>query len=75
VHIGDHPNMMNIQTDGTRMYVTNSLLSTADLKPDTFWLKLVRIDSNGTMSVDPKLNVDFTNLPSGPARPHDMLEN
>jgi selenium-binding protein 1 len=75
IHLGDHPNMMNISVDGTRMYVTNSLLSTADFGPDNFWLKLVRIDDKGMMSVDPKFSVDFTNLPSGPGRPHDMLEN
>jgi selenium-binding protein 1 len=75
VHIGAHPNMMNISTDGRRMFVTNSLLSTADFGPDDFWMKLVRIDDNGVMHVDPKFNVNFTTLPNGPGRPHDMLEN
>jgi selenium-binding protein 1 len=75
VEIGNHPNMMNISFDGKRMYVTNSLLSTADFGPDKFWLKLVRIDDQGAMHVDPNFMVDFTNLPDGPARPHDMLEN
>jgi hypothetical protein len=27
------------------------------------------------MHVDPKFNVNFTTLPNGPGRPHDMLEN
>ncbi len=75
VKIGAHPNMMNISIDGRRMYVTNSLLSTADFGPDEFWLKLVRIDDQGVMQVDPKFNVDFAKLPNGAARPHDMLEN
>jgi selenium-binding protein 1 len=75
VHIGAHPNMMNISTDGKRMFVTNSLLSTADFGPDDFWMKLVRIDDSGIMHVDPKFDVDFTKLPNGPGRPHDMLEN
>jgi methanethiol oxidase len=75
VEIGNHPNMMNISFDGKRMYVTNSLLSTADFGPNNFWLKLVRIDDQGAMHVDPNFMVDFTNLPGGPARPHDMLEN
>src|SRR5439155_16118404 len=75
VHLGDHPNMMNIMLDGKRMYITNSLLSTADFGPDKFWMKLVRIDGQGKMSVDPKFNVDFGNLPGGPTRPHDMLES
>lgn len=75
VHLGAHPNMMNISIDGKRMYVTNSLLSTADFGPDEFWMKLVRIDDQGMMHVDEKFNVDFTSLPQGAARPHDMLEN
>jgi methanethiol oxidase len=75
VQLGNHPNMMNISFDGRRMYVTNSLLSTADYGPDKFWMKLVRIDDKGAMQVDPKVDVDFTGLPGGPGRPHDMLEN
>jgi selenium-binding protein 1 len=75
VEIGNHPNMMNISFDGQRMYVTNSLLSTADFGPNKFWLKLVRIDPKGMMHVDPNFMVDFSALPAGPVRPHDMLEN
>jgi selenium-binding protein 1 len=75
VEIGNHPNMLNISFDGKRMYVANSLLSTADFGPDKYWLKLIRIDDKGAMHVDPDFNVDFTGMPGGPARPHDMLEN
>jgi selenium-binding protein 1 len=73
VEPGEQPNMMHVTGDGKRMYVTNSLLSTMDRSND-FWVKLIRIDSDG-MRLDPRLKVDLTKLPTGPARGHDMLLN
>ena len=73
VTIGVQPNMMHLTSDGKRMYVTNSLLSTMD-RSDDFWLKLIRVDAKG-MTIDPKFSVDFTKFPTGPARGHDMLLN
>jgi selenium-binding protein 1 len=71
---GLHPNMMHLTYDAKRLYVTNSLLSTMDYGAEHFWVRLVRIGPDG-MKVDPFFNVDFSNLPTGPARPHDMLLN
>jgi methanethiol oxidase len=71
--IGIQPNMMHVTGDGKRMYVSNSLLSTAD-RSDEFWVKLIRIDANG-MHVDGSFKVDLTKFPTGPARGHDMLLN
>jgi selenium-binding protein 1 len=71
--IGPQPNMMHVTSDGKRMYVSNSLLSTMD-RSDEFWVKLIRIDASG-MQVDTKFKVDLTRFPTGPARGHDMLIN
>jgi selenium-binding protein 1 len=71
--VGTQPNMMHVTSDGRRMYVTNSLLSTMD-RDNSFWIKLVRIDDSG-MQVDSAFEVDLNNLPTGPARGHDMLLN
>ena len=68
---GVQPNMMHLTGDGKRMYVTNSLLSTLD-RVGTFWVRLVRIGPDG-MKVDPAFEVDLNNLPTGPARGHDVL--
>jgi selenium-binding protein 1 len=68
---GVQPNMMHVTSDGKRMYVTNSLLSTMD-RSRNFWVRLVRIGPDG-MKMDPFFNVDLTKLPTGPARGHDML--
>ena len=70
---GLHPNMMHLTYDGKRMYVTNSVLSTYDYGVENFWVRLIRIGPDGKMKMDPFFNVDFTNLPTGPARTHDML--
>jgi selenium-binding protein 1 len=71
--IGNQPNMMHLTSDGRRMYVTNSLLSTMD-RDDRFWIRLIRIDETG-MRIDSKFNVDLNRFPTGPARGHDMLIN
>ena len=70
---GVHPNMMHVTGDGKRMYITNSLLSTADRTGD-FWIKLAYITETG-MRLETDFLVDMTNLPGGAARPHDMLLN
>ncbi|MBI2467957.1 MAG: selenium-binding protein [Candidatus Rokubacteria bacterium] len=71
---GVAPNMMHVTGDGKRMYVTNSLLSTMDYSGN-FWVRLVHIGPDGRMKMDPFFNVDFTKLPTGAARAHDMLLN
>lgn len=68
---GVHPNMIHVTGDGKRMYVTNSLLSTADRTQD-FWIKLADITEEG-MQLNRNFFVDLTKLPTGPARGHDML--
>jgi selenium-binding protein 1 len=68
---GVQPNMMHVTGDGKRMYITNSLLSTLD-RSDRFWVRLAHIGPDG-MKLDPFFNVDLTQLPTGPARGHDML--
>jgi methanethiol oxidase len=73
VAIGEQPNMMHVTSDGKRMYVTNSLLSTLD-RDNKFWVKLVRIDDKG-LHVDNSFQVDLNAFPTGPARGHDMLIN
>jgi selenium-binding protein 1 len=70
---GVHPNMMHVTGDGKRMYITNSLLSTADRTGD-FWIKLAAITDDG-MRLVPELNIDTTKLSTGAARPHDLLLN
>jgi selenium-binding protein 1 len=70
---GVQPNMMHVTGDGRRMYVSNSLLSTAD-HAGRFWVRLVHIGPDG-MKVDPFFNIDLNALPTGPARGHDMLLN
>ena len=68
-----HLNMMNITYDGKRMYITNSALSTVDYGANRFGVRLIQIGPDGKMKMDPFFDVDFTNLPTGPARAHDML--
>ncbi len=70
---GVQPNMMHTSSDGKRMYVTNSLLSTLD-HAGRFWVRLIHVGPDG-MKVDPFFNIDLNNLPTGPARGHDMLVN
>ncbi len=69
---GVSPNMMHVTGDGKRMYVTNSLLSTMDYSGN-FWVRLIHIGPDGRLKLDPFFDVDFTKLPTGPARAHDML--
>jgi selenium-binding protein 1 len=71
---GVSPNMMHVTGDGKRMYITNSLLSTMDYSGN-FWVRLAHIGPDGRLKMDPFFDVDFTKLPSGPARAHDMLLN
>lgn len=68
---GVQPNMMHVTYDGKRMYITNSLLSTMD-RSNNFWVRLAHIGPDG-MKVDPFFNVNLKDLPTGPARGHDML--
>jgi selenium-binding protein 1 len=68
---GVQPNMMHLTGDGKRMYITNSLLSTLD-HAGTFWVRLAHIGPDG-MKIDPFFNVSLNQLPTGPARGHDML--
>ena len=65
--------VMHVTGDGKRMYVSNSLLSTLD-HSGRFYVRLVHIGPDG-MKVDPFFNIDLNNLPTGPARGHDMLLN
>src|SRR5262245_60767780 len=70
---GVHPNMMHVTGDGKRMYITNSLLSTADRTTD-FWVKRAIITPDG-MKMDDSFRVEFTRFKTGAARGHDMLLN
>lgn len=72
-HPGVQPNMMHVTDDGKRMYVTNSLLSTLD-HAGRFWVRLIHLGPKG-MKVDPFFNIELNDLPTGPARGHDMLLN
>jgi selenium-binding protein 1 len=71
---GVSPNMMHVTSDGKRMYITNSLLSTMDYSGN-FWVRLAYVGPDGRLKMDPFFNVDFTKFPGGPARAHDMLLN
>jgi selenium-binding protein 1 len=70
---GVQPNMMHVTGDGKRMYITNSLLSTADRSP-VFWVRLAHVGPDG-MKMDPFFNIDLRKLEGGPVRGHDMLLN
>jgi DNA-binding beta-propeller fold protein YncE len=63
--------MLKLTPDNKRLYVSNSLLSNLDGKVP-YAVRLVNITASG-MSIDPKFDVDFEHLPTGEARPHDML--
>ena len=69
---GVQPNMMHVTSDGKRMYISNSLLSTMD-QADRFWVRLAHVGPDGRVKMDPFFNVSFMDFPSGPARAHDML--
>ena len=63
--------MMKLTPDNQRLYISNSLLSNLDGKVP-YRVRLINVGAKG-MSLDPKFDVDFDNLPTGQARPHDML--
>jgi methanethiol oxidase len=63
--------MLKLTPDNKRLYVSNSLLSNLDGKVP-YAVRLVNITASG-LSIDPKFDVDFEHLPTGEARPHDML--
>jgi selenium-binding protein 1 len=67
-------NMMHLTGDGKRLYVTNSAISSIDYSP-RYALRLIHVGPDGRMKQDPFFNVDFSQAPNGPARPHDMLLN
>jgi selenium-binding protein 1 len=69
------PQMVNASLDGSRIYVTNSLFSTWDNQfyPDLRgWLVKLERQDDGSYALDPDFFVDFTNLDTGPARPHEI---
>jgi selenium-binding protein 1 len=68
---GEHPHMIHISPDGKRLYVTNNLLSTVD-RTTNYWVHLIRVGPEG-MKLDPSFAIDLRDLPTGPARAHDML--
>ncbi|HUL02343.1 MAG TPA: selenium-binding protein SBP56-related protein [Gemmatimonadales bacterium] len=63
--------MMKLTPDNQRLYISNSLLSNLDGKVP-YRVRLINVGPKG-MALDPKFDVDFENLPTGQARPHDML--
>ncbi len=63
--------MMKLTPDNKRLYVSNSLLSNLDGKVP-YRVRLIDVGAKG-MTLDPVFDVDFEHLPTGQARPHDML--
>jgi selenium-binding protein 1 len=63
--------MLKLTPDNKRLYVSNSLLSNLDGKVP-YAVRLVNVTATG-LSLDPRFDVDFEHLPTGEARPHDML--
>jgi methanethiol oxidase len=63
--------MLKLTPDNQRLYVSNSLLSNLDGKVP-YRVVLVNVTPKG-LELDPKFDVDFEHLPTGQARPHDML--
>ena len=63
--------MLKLTPDNKRIYVSNSLLSNLDGKVP-YRVLLVNVTPKG-LSIDGKFDVDFEHLPTGQARPHDML--
>jgi methanethiol oxidase len=63
--------MLKLTPDNKRLYVSNSLLSNLDGKVP-YAVRLVNVTPTGLV-IDPKFDVDFEHLPTGEARPHDML--
>jgi selenium-binding protein 1 len=69
------PQMLQVSLDGNRVYASNSLYSTWDNQfyPDlNGWLVKLDKQEDGTFALDPDFYVDFTKLPTGPARPHEI---
>ena len=69
------PQMLQVSLDGERVYVTNSLYSTWDNQfyPDLRgWMTKLDRQPDGTYAIDPRFFVDFTELDTGPARPHEV---
>jgi methanethiol oxidase len=65
------PNMMRLSPDGTRLYVTNSLLSTLDGDVE-FGAWLFHVGPDG-LSRDRNFAPDFERFAAGRAGPHDIL--
>jgi selenium-binding protein 1 len=71
--------MLQLSLDGTRLYVTNSLLSSWD---NQFYPQLAEAGSTllqidcdtvqGGMQINENFLVDFGKEPDGPVRAHDM---
>jgi len=69
------PQMVQTSLDGDRVYVTNSLYSTWDNQfyPELRgWMTKLDRQPDGSFAVDPEFFVDFTELDTGPARPHEV---
>ncbi|MFW6078148.1 MAG: selenium-binding protein SBP56-related protein [Gemmatimonadota bacterium] len=67
-----HPNVMKLTPDSRRLYVSNA--PTTPLDPDERFggVWMLHVGPAG-MEVDPTFDPDFRDLPTGLARPHDML--
>lgn len=64
------PNMLQLSTDGRRLYATSSLLSSWDNQfypGHRSWMLKIDVNPNGGMALDPNFFVDFY-----PARGHEM---
>jgi selenium-binding protein 1 len=69
------PQMLQVSLDGQRVYVSNSLYSTWDNQfyPELRgWLTKLERQPDGTYALDPRFFVDFGDLDTGPARPHEI---
>jgi methanethiol oxidase len=69
------PQMLQASLDGKRVYVTNSLYSTWDNQfyPEIRgWMTKLERQDDGSYALDPNFFVDFTELDTGPARPHEI---
>jgi len=65
------PNMMRLTSDGRRLYVTNSLLSSLD-GTVKFGAWLIDVGPQG-MKIDERFKPDFLSFPTGPGGAHDLL--
>jgi len=69
------PQMLQVSLDGQRVYLTNSLYSTWDNQfyPGIRgWMTKLDRQGDGTYALDEDFFVDFTQLDTGPARPHEV---